>query len=197
MSHKAHSSINKSFIVTALKAFLIFTIIFSFVPEALCSQSHIEKKRKETHAKVVRLKRLESIETNKLYKNQQRLENATKKLKSTKQEYKDAEQQLLEAEKNLNETLSDFSATEILAKKRIKQGEEPCLYPCFLEKTRRKTGVFVHLWETTVKKWDGPFSLQFSHQCAILFNRLCPFSQGTTACIICKGCGLWKNSLLR
>ncbi len=121
MSHKAHSIINKSFIVTALKAFLIFTIIFSFVPEALCSQSHIEKKRKETHAKVVRLKRLESIETNKLYKNQQRLENATKKLKSTKQEYKDAEQQLLEAEKNLNETLSDFSATEILAKKRIKQ----------------------------------------------------------------------------
>ena len=92
MSHKAHSIINKSFIVTALKAFLIFTIIFSFVPEALCSQSHIEKKRKETHAKVVRLKRLESIETNKLYKNQQRLENATKKLKSTKQEYKDAEQ---------------------------------------------------------------------------------------------------------
>ena len=121
MSHKAHSIIKKGFALNIVKAFLIFIIVFSFVPEAFCNQNHIEKKRKETHAKVVKLKRLESIETNKLYKNQQRLENATKKLKSTKQEYKDAEQQLVEAEKNLNATLSDFSTTEILAKKRIRQ----------------------------------------------------------------------------
>lgn len=67
-----------------LKAILIFIFIFSFAQNAFCAQNHIEKKRKETHAKVVRLKRLETIETNKLYKNQQRLENATKTLNSSK-----------------------------------------------------------------------------------------------------------------
>lgn len=104
-----------------LKAILIFIFIFSFAQNAFCAQNHIEKKRKETHAKVVRLKRLETIETNKLYKNQQRLENATKTLNSSKKQYANAETQLQEAERNLNETLSDYSAVEFQSKNRIRQ----------------------------------------------------------------------------
>ena len=104
-----------------LKAILIFIFIFSFAQNAFCAQNHIEKKRKETHAKVVRLKRLETIETNKLYKNQQRLENATKTLNSSKKQYASAETQLQEAERNLNETLSDYSAVEFQSKNRIRQ----------------------------------------------------------------------------
>lgn len=121
MSHKAHSSINKSFFLRIVKASLIFIIIFSFAQSAFCNQNHIEKKRKETHAKVVRLKRLETIETNKLYKNQQRLEHAQKKLSSTKKEYKDAEIQLSDAEKTLNQTMQEYSATEFQSRNRIRQ----------------------------------------------------------------------------
>ena len=109
MPHKIH------------KAILIFIFIFSFAQNEFCAQNHIEKKRKETHAKVVRLKRLETIETNKLYKNQQRLENATKTLNSSKKQYANAETQLQEAERNLNETLSDYSAVEFQSKNRIRQ----------------------------------------------------------------------------
>ena len=104
-----------------LKALFIIFLLISFAPEAICSQSHIEKKRRETHAKVLRFKRLESIETNKLYKNQQRLEHAQKSLTSTKKQYKNAEEQLAEAEKNLNETMQEYSASEFQAKNRVRQ----------------------------------------------------------------------------
>ena len=91
MSHIVNAFTYKSLGLKVLKALLIFTLIFSFSQSAFCSQNHIEKKRKEAHAKVINLKRLESIETNKLYKNQQRLENANKSLNTTKQQYKTAE----------------------------------------------------------------------------------------------------------
>lgn len=110
-----------SHIPKIIKAFFILILIISFAPSAICSQSHIEKKRKETHAKVVRLKKLETIETNKLYKNQQRLENASKTLKTTKKQYQSAEQQLSETERNLNNTLSDYSVTEFQSRNRIRQ----------------------------------------------------------------------------
>lgn len=110
-----------NYIVNAIKVFLIFVLFISFAQQAMCNQNHIEKKRRETHAKVVRLKRLESIETNKLYRNQQRLENAQKSLTSTKKQYKDAETQLSEAEKNLNATMQEYSVTEFQSKNRIRQ----------------------------------------------------------------------------
>ncbi len=110
-----------NYIVNAIKVFLIFVLFISFAQQAMCNQNHIEKKRRETHAKVVRLKRLESIETNKLYRNQQRLENAQKSLTSTKKQYKDAETQLSEAERNLNATMQEYSVTEFQSKNRIRQ----------------------------------------------------------------------------
>ena len=116
LNHKQISIFNN-----LLKAFFIFILIISFSQEALCSQNHIEKKRRETHAKVVRLKRLESIETNKLYKNQQRLENATKNLKNSKKQYQDAETQLSQAEKNLNATMQEYSTSENQTRNRIRQ----------------------------------------------------------------------------
>lgn len=104
-----------------IKAIFIFILLFSFSSNAFCSQNHIEKKRRETHAKVLRLKRLESIETNKLYKNQQKLENAQKNLSNSKKQYESAEQQLSEAERNLNATMQDYAETEFQSKNRIRQ----------------------------------------------------------------------------
>lgn len=127
-----------SLILKIIKAFFILILLISFAPSAICSQNHIEKKRKETHAKVIRLKRLETIETNKLYKNQQRLENAQKTLTTTKKQYKSAEEQLSEAERNLNATMLDYSAAEFQTKNRIRQ----------IYKKQRK-GLFQLLLSTT------------------------------------------------
>ena len=138
MSHIVNAFTYKSLGLKVLKALLIFILIFSFSQSAFCSQNHIEKKRKEAHANVIKLKRLESIETNKLYKNQQRLENANKSLNTTKQQYKTAEAQLAEAQRNLNATMSEYSSTEIQSRNRIQQ---------IFKKQRR--GMFQLLLETT------------------------------------------------
>ena len=132
----AHKKISHTKII--IKAFFIFILLISFTSEALCAQSHLEKKRKETHAKVMRLKRLETLETNKLYKNQRRLENAQKTLKSTKKQYQSAEQQLSEAERNLSLTMQDYSETEFQSRNRIRQ---------IFKKQRR--GLFQLLLSTT------------------------------------------------
>ncbi len=118
MSRNAHT-ISKYGLL--LKAFFITVLLFSFSQSAFCSQNHIEKKRQETHAKVLRLKRLETLETNKLYKNQQKLESAQKTLTTTKKQYQSAETQLSEAERNLNETMQDYSTTEFQSRNRIRQ----------------------------------------------------------------------------
>ena len=110
-----------SYFLRIVQAFCILILFVSFSQEALCSQSQLEKKRKETHAKVVRFKRLETLETNKLYKNQKKLENAQKSLTSTKKQYQDAEIQLAQAEKNLEKTMQEYSVTEFQVKNRIRQ----------------------------------------------------------------------------
>ena len=55
----------------------------------------LETQKKQTRAKINHLKWLESVETNKLYKNQQKLENATNSLHQSKS-------QILSAQKELN-----------------------------------------------------------------------------------------------
>src|SRR5574344_858304 len=120
MPHDTH--IGNACIIKIIRALFIVILIFSLSPSADCSQkTHIDRKRRETHAKVIHLKRLESMETNKLYKNQQRLENATASLNTTKRQYQDAETQLSEAERNLNQTMQDYSTTEFQSRNRIRQ----------------------------------------------------------------------------
>lgn len=135
-SKQAHISFGA--VSTVLKTLLIFVLIISFANEAVSSPTQLEKRRRETHAKVVRLKRLETLETNKLYKNQQRLENAQKSLTSTKKQYESAEQQLSEAERNLNSVMQEYSTAEFQSKNRIRQ----------IYKKQRK-GIFQLLLATT------------------------------------------------
>ena len=111
----------KSFFAKIMRAFIIFVLVFCFSQEAFCQQNQIEMKRKEAHANVVKFQRLETLETNKLYKNQKRLENATKSLDTTKKQYKSAESHLAEAQRNLENVMSEYSATEFQSKNRIRQ----------------------------------------------------------------------------
>ena len=108
-------------VLGVVKTFIIFILLISFAPAAFCNHAQIEKKRQETHAKVIRLKRLETIETNKLYRNQQKLESAQKSLKTTKKQYQSAEQQLATAQRQLDSVMGEYTTAEFQSKNRIRQ----------------------------------------------------------------------------
>ena len=67
------------------KVFNIF-ILFVLLCNITCcyASNEYEKKQKELQAKIKRSRYLEGLETNKLYKNQQKLENATTNLQNSK-----------------------------------------------------------------------------------------------------------------
>ncbi len=62
----------------------------------------IQHKQRVTHEKIKRLKVLEHLEKNKLYKNQQKLEQASNTLQKSKNQYSSLESQLAQMEKDLN-----------------------------------------------------------------------------------------------
>ena len=63
---------------------LIFLLVICTLGCSLACASDLETQKKETREKINRLKWLESLETNKLYKNQQKLEAATNNLTTSK-----------------------------------------------------------------------------------------------------------------
>ena len=115
--------INNKFINKIFIAFLSVLMISVFQPQAAsCSQLHtIQKKQKAAHEKVKRLKILEHLEKNKLYKNQQRLESASASLESTQVQYRNLEYQLAKMEKDLNNSIAEFNKANVAMRTRIRQ----------------------------------------------------------------------------
>ncbi len=68
----------------------------------------IESKRKQTKAKINHLKWLENLETNKLYKNQQKLEDATTNLQISKTKIISAEKELYGMQNQLDRASSEY-----------------------------------------------------------------------------------------
>jgi len=101
--------------------FLIFAI--SNIAEVCFADSifDIAKKRKETRAKINRLKILENQETNKMYRNQQKLEKNERELKNSQKKYSDAKNKLDNLEYKLSAAKSQYSRGEAAAKFRIRQ----------------------------------------------------------------------------
>lgn len=81
----------------------------------------IQHKQRVTHEKIKRLKVLEHLEKNKLYKNQQKLEQASTSLQRTKNQYSSLESQLAQLEKDLNSSLAEFNKANVDMQKRIRQ----------------------------------------------------------------------------
>ena len=81
----------------------------------------IQQKQKVTHEKIKRLKALEHLEKNKLYKNQQKLEQASNNLQQSKNEYANLEIQLKQMEKDLTASVQEFNKANIDMRKRIRQ----------------------------------------------------------------------------
>lgn len=99
---------------------LLATVIFVGIP-ANASITDIQHKQTQTRAKIKHLRWLENLETNKLYKNQQKLEATSNDLVSSKQQYSHAQDKLSRLEGNLSSALSEFSEIDFQMKRRIRQ----------------------------------------------------------------------------
>ncbi len=91
-------------------AFILFAFIFTHIGcgEGFAVQD-IEAKKKQTRAKINQLKFLENVETNKLYKNQQKLENAKTSLENSKSQMKSTQKELTDMQSKLNVASSQYN----------------------------------------------------------------------------------------
>ncbi len=100
---------------------VMFMFVISSLPVEAKSLVHVEKERKAAQAKIKRLKLLESQETNKLYRNQIKLEKSEKALKASKQQYTSAQTKLADLNSELSSSMSQFTISEFQARNRIRQ----------------------------------------------------------------------------
>lgn len=126
------------FISKIIVLLLLITTVITFAAPSCFANSEIQLKQKQTRDKINHLKWLESLETNKLYKNQQKLEVTSTTLKSSKQEFFSTQDKLSSLQSNLSTALSDFSTIDFQMKRRIRQ----------IYKTQRK-GFFELLLSST------------------------------------------------
>jgi murein DD-endopeptidase MepM/ murein hydrolase activator NlpD len=91
---------------------LIFLIISLFTIGCLTSYAatDIEAKQKEAREQINRLKWLEQLETNKLYKNQQKLESANNNLISSKSQIVTAQRELNDLQTKLDKASAEYNA---------------------------------------------------------------------------------------
>ena len=73
------------------------------------ANSDLEAQKRETREKINRLQWLETLETNKLYKNQQKLESATNNLTNSKSKIISAQQELNNLQVKLNKASSEYN----------------------------------------------------------------------------------------
>lgn len=109
------------FIVKIFIFLLLVTTVSSFTITPCQARVDLQTKRKQTRAKINHLKWLENLETNKLYKNQQRLEDTYSTLASSSEQYNSAQDRLSSLEADLSSALDDFSNTDFQMRKRIRQ----------------------------------------------------------------------------
>ncbi len=123
------------------KKFLSFLIlcmlVFGFASPVFAQQSaankakQVEQKRAAAKQQIHKLKLLEKIETNKLYRNQKILERTEQTLSENKAQYQSAQEELASLEKRLEKLTYDFQELQNATNKRIVQ----------IFKTKRKSYV--------------------------------------------------------
>ncbi len=103
------------------------TMIFCCATPVFAQQSaankakQVEQKRAVVKQQIHKLKLLEKIETNKLYKNQRNLERTEQTLNENKMQYKNAQEELLTLERKLERLTYDYRALQNATNKRIVQ----------------------------------------------------------------------------
>lgn len=111
----------KSLITFILSLFIILTTGFcaglTFAEE---SEQAIIRKHQETQNKIRQLKFLENKETNKLYRNQQKLETTTKDLEYSRKRYTVTKNRLVGLEAELSSAVADYNKTLVKVRQRIR-----------------------------------------------------------------------------
>ena len=85
------------------------------------TEYEIKQKRKQTQKKIKELKWLESVETNKLYKNQQKLENATNDLAASKSQIADTQKELNGLEAKLDRASREYNEMNFILANHIRK----------------------------------------------------------------------------
>lgn len=90
---------------------ILTTLIFSIVVLSLSGNltSYAANDLQQTRAKIKHLRYLENLETNKLYKNQQKLENATNNLTSSKTQILSAQKELYGLQAKLDKASAEYN----------------------------------------------------------------------------------------
>ena len=125
------------FLKKVLLLVCLFALSIGTMP-CVCAQAanantakQVEQKRAVAKQQIHKLKLLEKIETNKLYKNQRNLERTEQTLSESKAQYQSAQDELITLEARLQKLNNDFQALQNATNKRIVQ----------IFKTKRKSYV--------------------------------------------------------
>lgn len=107
-----------------LTVLLATMVNFSIIPAYSAqhrTHAEIEKKQNQARAKINHLRWLENLETNKLYKNQQKLEVTYSNLESSKKQYNIAAEKRNSLESKLDAAMVEFSDIDFQMRRRIRQ----------------------------------------------------------------------------
>jgi len=81
----------------------------------------VEAQRKELQKKIRHVEWLENVEQNKLYKNQQKLENAQTNLKESEKQVDDAKQELSGMQGRLEKATAEYNRLNLVMSNRIRK----------------------------------------------------------------------------
>lgn len=98
----------------------MFICIVATTPQPVFA-NNIEQKKQETREKIRKIQVLEGLERNKLYKNQQKLENTHSTLANSQARYNQLQSKLSRMESELTESQTAYNAADALLKNRIRQ----------------------------------------------------------------------------
>ena len=105
-----------------LNCLIFFALSLSIFACLAChAETDLEAKKRETREQINRLKWLESVETNKLYKNQQKLENATNNLSASKSQIITAQKELSGLQDKLEVASAEYNALNYLLSTHIRK----------------------------------------------------------------------------
>lgn len=105
-----------------LNILIFFAILFNTAGCLYSSAANdIETKKKQTREKINRLKWLESVETNKLYKNQQKLESANNNLNASQNQIRAAQRELNDLEAKLSRASVEYNNLNFILANHIRK----------------------------------------------------------------------------
>ncbi len=99
----------------------VITFITATPAVFAANKAAIDQKRRATNAKIKKLKILEGLEKNKLYKNQQKLESATNNLRASQNQYNTLERKLAQMERDYTVSLADYNNQSARMKDHIRK----------------------------------------------------------------------------